>query len=58
MSTCSPTAVSRTPVHRNPDLVERLQSGALLAEINPATIYGGGAAGYTDCPRFTETSGS
>ena len=41
----------------NPDLVERLQSGAPLAEINPATIYGGGAAGYTDYPRFDQASG-
>jgi N-ethylmaleimide reductase len=46
------------PFIANPDLVERLQSGAPLAEIDPATIYGGGAAGYTDYPRFTETSGS
>ncbi|MFK4822957.1 alkene reductase [Ochrobactrum quorumnocens] len=44
------------PFIANPDLVERLQSGAPLAEINPATIYGGGAAGYTDYPRYTETS--
>lgn len=44
------------PFIANPDLVERLQSGAPLAEINPATIYGGGAAGYTDYPRVTETS--
>ncbi|MGN7714866.1 alkene reductase [Agrobacterium radiobacter] len=34
----------------NPDLVERLQSGAPLAQMNPATIYGGGAEGYTDYP--------
>jgi N-ethylmaleimide reductase len=46
------------PFISNPDLVERLQSGAPLAEMNPATIYGGGAAGYTDYPRFTEVSGS
>lgn len=46
------------PFIANPDLLERLQSGAPLAAINPATIYGGGAAGYTDYPRFTETSGS
>jgi N-ethylmaleimide reductase len=45
------------PFIANPDLVERLQSGAPLAEINPTTIYGGGAAGYTDYPRFTDTSG-
>jgi len=46
------------PFISNPDLVERLQTGAALAQIDPATIYGGGAAGYTDYPRFTETSGS
>lgn len=34
----------------NPDLIERLQSGAPLAQMNPATIYGGGAEGYTDYP--------
>lgn len=46
------------PFISNPDLVERLQSGAPLAEMNPATLYGGGAAGYTDYPRLTETSGN
>ncbi len=34
----------------NPDLVERLRSGAPLAEPDPATFYGGGAEGYTDYP--------
>lgn len=34
----------------NPDLVERLRTGAPLANINPATLYGGGAEGYTDYP--------
>ncbi|RXT20556.1 alkene reductase [Rhizobium leguminosarum] len=34
----------------NPDLVERLQSGAPLAQMNSATIYGGGGEGYTDYP--------
>jgi N-ethylmaleimide reductase len=34
----------------NPDLVARLKSGAALAQLNPATLYGGGAAGYTDYP--------
>lgn len=34
----------------NPDLVERLKTGAPLAELNPATLYGGGAEGYTDYP--------
>lgn len=46
------------PFIANPDLVERLQTGAPLAGINPATIYGGGAAGYTDYPPFTVSSGS
>jgi N-ethylmaleimide reductase len=34
----------------NPDLVERLQQGAALANFNPDTLYGGGATGYTDYP--------
>ena len=38
------------PFIANPDLVERLEAGAPLAQIDPATIYGGGAAGYTDYP--------
>lgn len=45
------------PFIANPDLVERLKSGAPLAEMNPATLYGGGAEGYTDYPRFTDASG-
>ncbi|MDM0066865.1 alkene reductase [Variovorax sp. J31P207] len=38
------------PFISNPDLVERLKTGAPLAQINPATLYGGGAAGYIDYP--------
>ncbi|MGR9141596.1 alkene reductase [Rhizobium leguminosarum] len=38
------------PFIANPDLVERLKTAAPLAEVNPATIYGGGAQGYTDYP--------
>ncbi|ASP95877.1 alkene reductase [Sinorhizobium meliloti] len=38
------------PFIGNPDLVERLETRAVLAAIDPATIYGGGAAGYTDYP--------
>jgi len=38
------------PFIANPDLVERLKIGAPLASFNPATLYGGGAAGYTDYP--------
>lgn len=38
------------PFIANPDLPERLRSGAPLAEPDPATFYGGDAAGYTDYP--------
>lgn len=34
----------------NPNLVERLQSGAELAEFNRDTLYSTGTAGYTDYP--------
>lgn len=34
----------------NPDLVERVRSGAPLNTPDPATFYGGGAVGYTDYP--------
>ncbi len=34
----------------NPDLPERFAAGAALNAPNPATFYGGGAAGYTDYP--------
>ena len=34
----------------NPDLVERLRSGAPLNAVEKATLYGGGAEGYTDYP--------
>ena len=34
----------------NPDIVERLRSDAPLNEVDPATLYGGGAPGYTDYP--------
>ncbi|CAA9212342.1 MAG: NADH:flavin oxidoreductase/NADH oxidase [uncultured Arthrobacter sp.] len=40
----------------NPDVVERLKTGAELNKGNPATYYGGGAAGYTDYP-VLETAG-
>lgn len=46
------------PFIANPDLVERLESGAPLAEVNAATIFGGGAEGYTDYPRFDPASGN
>jgi len=38
------------PFIANPDLVERLKTGAPLAELDPDTLYGGGAAGYIDYP--------
>ena len=38
------------PFISNPDLVERLRTGAPLATPDPATMYGGGAAGYIDYP--------
>jgi N-ethylmaleimide reductase len=34
----------------NPDLVERLKSGAPLNDFDKSTFYGGGAKGYTDYP--------
>jgi N-ethylmaleimide reductase len=36
----------------NPDLVARLRSNAVLAELDQKTLYGGGAVGYTDYPRL------
>ncbi len=44
------------PFISNPDLVERLKTGAPLAPLNPETLYGGGAQGYTDYPSLAETS--
>jgi N-ethylmaleimide reductase len=38
------------PFISNPDLVERLRLDSPLAELNNATLYGGGAVGYTDYP--------
>ncbi|RJS45146.1 N-ethylmaleimide reductase [Nocardioides cavernaquae] len=37
----------------NPDLPERLRTGADLNEPDLATFYGGGARGYTDYPALT-----
>ena len=44
------------PFIANPDLVERLQSGAPLSAFNPATLYGGGAEGYIDYPTFADAN--
>ena len=38
------------PFIANPDLVERLKQNAPLNELDRATLYGGGAKGYTDYP--------
>ena len=38
------------PFIANPDLVRRLRDQLPLAALNPATLYGGGAEGYTDYP--------
>jgi N-ethylmaleimide reductase len=38
------------PFIGNPDLGRRLLDGAALNALNPALLYGGGAAGYTDYP--------
>jgi N-ethylmaleimide reductase len=38
----------------NPDLPERLRTGAPLNPYNRATFYGGGAAGYTDYPSLAQ----
>jgi N-ethylmaleimide reductase len=38
------------PFISNPDLVQRLRIDAPLNTLQPATLYGGGAAGYTDYP--------
>lgn len=40
------------PFISNPDLVERMKTGAPLASVNPDTLYGGGAEGYTDYPSY------
>ncbi|MCI0993555.1 alkene reductase [Pseudomonas corrugata] len=38
------------PFISNPDLVERLKTAAPLTPLDGATLYGGGAEGYTDYP--------
>lgn len=43
------------PFISNPDLVERLQAGAPLAALDPATLYGGGAKGYIDYPTLADS---
>jgi N-ethylmaleimide reductase len=43
------------PFISNPDLVDRLRLHAPLAAVNIDTLYGGGAAGYTDYPILDPT---
>ncbi|CVI63046.1 MULTISPECIES: alkene reductase [Agrobacterium] len=38
----------------NPDLVERLETGAALNAVDFTTLYGGGAKGYTDYPTLAD----
>jgi N-ethylmaleimide reductase len=38
------------PFISNPDLVDRLKKGAVLAPLDSKTLYGGGRKGYTDYP--------
>ncbi|GIH68084.1 alkene reductase [Sphaerimonospora thailandensis] len=42
----------------NPDLAERLRSGAPLNRPDPATYYGGGERGYTDYSSVASTIGA
>jgi len=39
----------------NPDLVARFREDAILDPLDPATLYGGGAKGYTDYPTLKKT---
>jgi N-ethylmaleimide reductase len=41
----------------NPDLPERLRTGAPLNADDPTTYYGGGEKGYTDYPSLAQDSG-
>jgi N-ethylmaleimide reductase len=41
------------PYIANPDLVERLRTGAPLAEIDWSTVYAAGRAGYADYPALS-----
>ena len=43
------------PFISNPDLVRRLRDDLPLAPLRRETLYGGGAAGYTDYPAHAET---
>lgn len=38
----------------NPDFIERIRHGSPLNALDPTTLYGGGAKGYTDYPTLAE----
>ena len=40
------------PYIANPDLPQRIANGWPLAPVDPATMYGGGAQGFTDYPAY------
>ena len=40
----------------NPDLPARLRADAALNELDRATMYGGGARGYTDYPALSHAA--
>ncbi|ASP21767.1 2,4-dienoyl-CoA reductase [Antarctobacter heliothermus] len=42
------------PYIANPDLERRLELGAELNDLDPGTLYGGGAKGYTDYPALSD----
>lgn len=44
------------PFISNPDLVERLKTGAVLNALDGTTLYGGGAKGYTDYPTLADAN--
>jgi len=46
------------PFIANPDLVRRLREDAPLNALDRATLYGGGAKGYTDYPALPAESGT
>ena len=39
-----------------PDLAERWRKGLLPNDVDPDTLYGGGAKGYTDYPTLDQAS--
>ena len=44
------------PFIANPDLPERIKNGWPLNAVNPATLYGGAEAGFTDYPAYAEST--